>query len=378
MVSSMTKMGGVGALLMNLYRNIDRERVCFDFLSLSLSDFEECNADITSIGGVLYCIPNLSSCGLFAFIRYIRSMILSNGPYDSIHLHVYHLSGIVGWVARRIGIQSIITHSHVTQYEGRNRHSFVFGPFFLLSQWLIRSRSTLFMACSRDAGEALFGPNIVSSEKFRVLKNAIDTSEFRRMSQNEIASMKSKNEINRDDLVIGNIGRLSYSKNQIFLIHIFCEVLRVHKSAVLVIIGKGELEDELRKEVRSKEIEDRVIFTGAQDNIPEWLSILDIFVMPSLFEGIGIVNIEAQALSVPCVVSDVIPIEADLGLGLMQRVSLTKSPSEWAKTVLAAVSLVRPHRDVIQATLQAKGYDIKAVARQMEHLYLDQAERGNI
>jgi len=368
-VTSMTQTGGVGRLLMDLNSNIDQEKLRFDFLSLSHGDLQECNEAMAAIGVSLYCIPNLSSSGLFAFIRNIRNVILAHGPYEAVHLHIYHLSGIAAWVAKRAGIKNVITHSHGTQYEGRNRNNFLFGPFFLLSQWLIRANSTVFIACTRDAGRALFGPKIVRSEKFSLLMNAIDIRKFKSSSAIEIAKTKFNYAICKESLVIGHIGRLSYAKNQMRLVEIFYEIVKEREDAVLVVIGVGGLEGELKKMVNSKTIADRVFFVGAQDNIPGWLSIFDVFVLPSLFEGLGIVNIEAQAMSIPCVVSDAIPAEADLCVGLLKFVSLKKSSREWAEIVLKAANMVRPPLDVIRKALHAKGYDIKYVAKQLERLY---------
>lgn len=313
--------GGAENMIMNLYRNLNQKDIQFDFLCCT-NDFKTADYDqeIELLGGHIYKIALPSIFKIFNHIKDLKKVICENGPYDAIHIHTLLHAGIVSYVAKKCGIKNIIVHSHSTN-QGKNFSPYRFFYEFISKQ-LIRHNATKMIACGVEAGNFLFGKKNVKSGKVLILSNAIDTEKFISVNMKKVLSIKKNWNISDDDIVIGQVGRLTSVKNHIFSIKLLKELIKYNKNIKLFIVGDGIMEKELKQIVNEEQLDQNVFFTGLQQNINEWMSVFDCLIMPSLYEGIPLTLIEAQANDLPCFVSSNIDHSVDLGLNLIKFIDI--------------------------------------------------------
>ncbi|MBU5331134.1 glycosyltransferase family 1 protein [Anaerocolumna aminovalerica] len=350
--------GGAETMIMNLYRNIDRTKIQFDFI---VHTEEKCAFDdeIERLGGKIYRVPRYTGKNHFFYISTWKSFIQQHPEYKIIHGHVRSTASLYLKVCKRYGRQTII-HSHGIS-SGTGLSSIVKD----LLQYPIRYIADYFLACSKSAGTWLFGEKIVASKKFHVLNNAIDSNSFR---FNKQVRNKIRKEFNIEGkYVIGHIGRFHPYKNHTFLIDIFKSVHLKNKNAILLLVGDGDLKESLKEKVEKENLSDSVIFTGIRSDVQDLLQGMDLFLFPSLFEGLGIVVVEAQAAGLKCIVSEIIPEEAIMS-NLVSKVSLFESPDFWCEKVLERVNYER--KDTIEL-IKSAGYDIKDTAKWLENFYME-------
>lgn len=344
--------GGAETLIMNIYRNIDRSKVQFDFLTSMEGVFDN---EIRSLGGKVYRIPYITKSGPFKYSKDIHSF-LEKHSYKIIHSHMDRMSGIMMREAKKAGVQIRIAHSHSTKNEGNLIEKSIKKYY-----GLYLNCATKYMSCSKEAGKALFG----NKKKVQVLHNGIETDKF---IFNKKIREKMREEFGvNGEFIIGHIGRFDKPKNQDFLIALFNEIGIKNKK--LILVGDGELKDKLQKKVNDMGIENRVIFTGIRDDVNELLQAFDLFVFPSIFEGLPVTVIEAQAAGLKCILSDTITKEVDI-TGNVDFVSLNKSSKEWAYEVLKYKDGYA--RGSTNELILKAGYDIKDTAKQLEEFYLNE------
>ena len=373
--------GGVEVLLMNIYRHIDHQRIQFDFVKHN-SYSQVFDEEIKQMGGKLYSCPRFRVYNVVSYVKWWNQFFKIHPEYKIIHGHIYSSAAIYLYVAKRYGLYTI-AHSHISggeEFKGlvRQLKSFSPKPFI---QYIFNSAQGLFkkliafpiryvaddcLACSQIAGEWVFGKNTA----FQLMHNAIDTSKF---AYNLVIrqEMRKKLEIG-NNLLIGNVGRLATQKNQGFLLKMFAEIYKQNPKARLVLVGDGPLREDLIKQTQTLGISQAVIFSDGQVPSANYYQAMDVFVFPSLYEGLGIVLIEAQTAGLPCIISDNLPAEADLQCGLVTRVSLKQSPQYWAKQVLTQVGKPRQNQ---QSAAQAKGYDVAQLAKWLQDFYTKEVLR---
>lgn len=337
--------GGAETMIMNLYRNIDRTQVQFDFV---VHTEDECAFDdeIIKLGGRIFRVPRFVGKNFFSYIKAWNKLLDENSEWKIIHGHVRSTASIYLTIARKKGLYSI-SHSHNTSTE-----SGINGIAKKLLQLPIRFIADSYFACSLNAGEWLFGKKICSSDKFYLLNNSIDASKFR---YSEEIRKKIRNQFQLDNrVVIGNISRFNPQKNHEFLIEIFKEIHKKEKNAVLLLVGDGEDRKKIEKKVFDFGIEENVHFLGVRSDIEKILQALDLVLFPSLFEGLPVSIIEAQAAGVPCLLSDTISSECKL-TDCVSFFPLTKTAAEWAEVALERAKL--PHYDTFELIKENK-YDI--------------------
>lgn len=345
--------GGAEAFVMNIYRNIDRTKVQFDFI---LFRQEECefNNEIRNLGGKIYWVPRYNGKNHFKFKKTWNNFLKEHPEYKIIHGHVRSTASIYLKIANKHGLTTI-AHSHNTS-SGKGVDAVVKNVL----QYPIRIIANYCFACSKSAGEWLFG----KKNNFHVLNNAIDTAKF--IFNDKIRDEKRKELNIKNKLVIGNVGRFHIQKNHTFLIDVFKEIHDKNEDAVLLLVGDGELRSSIEKKIKILKLVDNVILTGVRSDIPELLQAMDVFVFPSLFEGLGIVVVEAQAAGLPCIVADTIPKEAYL-TDLIENLSLEDSLAIWADKILEHINHKR--KDTYQEIVKC-GYDIKETVKWLEEFYL--------
>jgi glycosyltransferase involved in cell wall biosynthesis len=351
--------GGAETLLMNLYRNIDRSKVQFDFLTCRDGAFDE---EIINMGGRIHRIPYITEVGHKNYIRALNQFFKSFPNYKIVHSHMDKMSGFVLREAMKNNIPVRIAHSHNTQSEG--------GILAKMYKWYagsnIKHSANRRFACSKAASRWLFGEETDSL----IIKNGVDLTRFT-FSYQVRNIIRRELEMPSDAFVIGHVGRFNKQKNHSFLIDIFMEYWRNNKNSFLILIGDGPLKQEIEQRITDAGIHDFVKLLGVRSNVYELIQSFDAFVFPSFHEGLPVTLIEAQAVGIPCFISNKITNEVDVGLGLVRFLNL-ENPIIWAKELQAIMD--KPE-DSVHSALKKHGYDIIDEARKLEKYYLTQSTR---
>lgn len=336
-VSGMVR-AGTETWLMQILRNIDRERFQMDFL---VHTNQPCAYDeeIYALGSrIIPCVkPSLSKPWVYG--SYFKQILQTHEPYDIIHSHVHYFSGYVLRLAREIGIPVRIAHSHNNQSALETQAGWLRRLYLDLTRRWIANYATQGLACSRAASADLFSIHWQSDQRWQLLYYGIDLKPFEITIDK--AAIRAELGIPPEALVIGHVGRFAEQKNHQFLVDIFSEVVNREPNSLLLLIGEGELRSQIEQKITQLGLMERVIFTGSRPDVPQLMKgAMDLFLFPSLHEGLGLVLIEAQAAGLPCIFSDVVPAEADVVKGLVQRLSLSQTPNNWAEIILAKKNLV--------------------------------------
>lgn len=364
-IFSRMNRGGAETFIMHVYRHIDRQKVQFDFAVHSPlpGHYDE---EIRQLGGRLFVLPRPRLTGLFAYRRALERVLKEKGPFAVLHSHVHFFSGISLAIAASFGIPFRIAHSHST-YDGKS-NSPIRQLYRKYVRWLISRYATHMLGCSRAACEALYGPGCWQDPRVRVVHCGIDLTPFESLPSDRRV-LRRKLGLPEDAFLVGHVGRFDVPKNHRFLIEIFAALIDQIPTARLILVGEGPLRPEIEQLVAAKGLRDRVLFMGIRTDVPEIMGCLDVFLFPSLWEGIPLTLLEAQAAGVPCVVSDVISQEANLGIGLWYPVSLSASLNYWVERVFQALQSDRPDWDLRKDALRGNGYDVSEVAACMERIY---------
>ena len=344
---------GLETMLMNYYRNIDKTKIQFDFLTHrpEKGDYDD---EIISMGGKVYYAPRLYPQNYLKYFKWMKKFFKEHPEYHIIHSHIDAMSYLPLLTAKRANIPIRIAHSHNTSIDKDFKL-----PLKLLFKKLLPSVATNFFSCGREAGEFLF-PNKNSI----FIPNAIDISKF--LYNEEVRKKKRRKLGIENKFVIGNIGRLSYQKNHKFLIEIFYEFLKKEKESLLLIIGVGEKEKELKEQVKKLNIEKKVYFLGKREDVAELYQAVDLFLMPSFFEGVPVVGIEAQFSGLPCIFSDKVPKETKFEKNVI-FIPLDASIKIWCKEILE-IKENKIKRELVN--FEESIYNIKNAKIKLEKLYL--------
>ena len=360
-VSNMDR-GGIETMLMNFYRNVDRSAVQFDFLANKPQpgDYDE---EIRALGGRIFVSPGFVNWKKYE--EFMTGLFREHPEYKIIHTHNGSLMLYALRAARKNGIPVRIAHAHATSVPPglKNQVKKLMRP-------LIKYEATDYWGCSDAAGEFYFSKKRWESGH-QLIHNAINVDGFR-FDPEKRAKIRAEYGLT-DRLVVGHVGRLAPQKNQKKLIEVFAEVRKKNPEARLVIIGTGELEAELKAYAKQLGVGDAALFTGVLSNVSDWYSAFDVFVMTSLYEGLPVVAIEAQASGLPCVLSDTITPEVKI-TDVVRFAPLGGSAASWADTVLGFEPAARVSRS---DELRLAGYDIRYEAERMQNLYLALYNRLN-
>ena len=352
-------IGGIQTFLMNYYRNIDRSKIQFDFVNIYDEDFLFKN-EIENYGGKIYDVSSYYRHP-FKYIKEVEKIINDNN-YEIIHCNMN--SAAMFWpliVAKKSKAKVIISHAHNSSSDK--------GPIKAImhntNKHFIPAFANNYFACSNMAGKWFFNSKIREGEKYHVINNAVDLENFK---YNEEIRNKIRKELNigEDELVIGHVGRYSKQKNHDFLIDIFNKVYEKNEKSKLVLIGEGSLMGEIKEKINRLDLTKNVIILGNKDNVNEYMQGFDAFLLPSLYEGLPVVGVEAQASGLACYFSNTITDELNL-LETSKFISLNTSPSEWANVILETYSNVDRSRGYEDITKM--GYNIKVEAKKLEKMY---------
>ncbi|MCD7809855.1 MAG: glycosyltransferase family 1 protein [Erysipelotrichaceae bacterium] len=344
--------GGLETMLMNYYRHIDRDKIQFDFLVHR--DFEaDYDSEILSLGGKIYHLPKLNPLSL-NYRKQLDSFFKQHKEYKIVHVHQDCLSAIVLKVAKKAEISVRIAHSHSSSQDKNVKYLIK-----LFYRQFIPKYATDLFACGREAGDWMF-----KEKNYHVVRNAISSKDYIYKSN---IRMKIREDLNlKNDFTIGLVGRFSYPKNHDFLLDIFNELVNINPNSKLLLVGDGDLRLQIEEKINKLTLKDKVILTGVRTDISDLLQAMDVFVMPSLYEGLPLSIIEAQASGLPCFISDKVPIECKK-TDLVTQISLSESPEYWAKQILHTKDIER--RNTYEEIVES-GFDIEENAKLLQEFYI--------
>lgn len=315
--------GGIENLVMNIFRNIDRDKFQFDFAFINKTPgvFDD---EAKALGGNIYYFNSEEK----TFSNYRKSLtriIKDNGPYDVVHSHMYYFSGYILKVAKRCGVKVRIAHSHET-LKGRNP-TLKRRMYEKFMRKMILKNATDLLACSDLAGKVVFGDRA----NYKVLYNGIDLKRFTFDNQKRLRLRKELNIEN--NFVLLNVGRFADQKNHKYLLKIFKEVTTKIGNAFLILIGAGPLMDEVKAQIEENLLDSKVLILSNIKNTEDYYNAADVFLLPSKYEGMGIVTVEAQATGLYSFLSDKITKEVGI-TDIAEYLSISGSPSVWADKIV--------------------------------------------
>lgn len=357
--------GGVESVVMNYYRHIDKSKIQFDFIC----DEDSTNIpyeEIKSLGGKVILIPPYQRA-----IKYHKELkrVLKEGNYKIVHSHINTLSVFSLYAAKSAGVPVRIAHSHSTtnkKEKKKNLMKQILKPFSKVF-------ATDYMCCSELAGRWLFGNKEYDKGNVYLLNNAIDLNKFK---YDENIRKKKRNELNISDdtLVIGHVGRFVEQKNHKFLIDIFNEIHKEKKNSILLLAGQGPLMEEIKEKVNELGLKENVKFLGQRNDINDLYQVFDVFLLPSLYEGLPVVGIEAQASGVLCFFSTDMTKEIKL-LDKTTFMMLDDSAKKWATNIIKGIN--ENERKDTQLEISNKGFNIKEENIKLKEYYRIMGEKND-
>lgn len=349
--------GGIEAVVMNYYRHIDRTKIQFDF-AVSRDSVLPQRKEMKELGGNIYLLPPISHVA--GYHRAVKKLIQSHG-YDIIHCHMNTLSVFPLFAAYRAGAKVRICHNHTTAHRGEGARTILKYLLRSMNRWF----ATDYFACGEYAGKWMYGKKAMQTGRVYIMRNAIDVEKFRYNTITRI-SMRMKMDL-VDKFVVGHIGRFMYQKNHEFLIDVFSEVHRRNEDAVLLLVGEGELEGHIKKKVKRLGLEKNVIFYGTSEDTSKLYQVMDVFCLPSFYEGLPVVAVEAQMNGLTVVSSWNVTPEIAV-LNSYRQVALENNPSVWAEEILKA-DIRESSRQNAWKVMEKSGFSIEEEAGKLEKWY---------
>jgi glycosyltransferase involved in cell wall biosynthesis len=313
---------------------------------------------------ILRCLnPNK----MWQYGRQLKKLLAEHGPYEAVHSHVHFYSGHILRIARRYGVPMRIAHSHNDTSHFDNQAGLARRAYLRLMGYWLNKHATHGLAASGKAAVSLFGANWQDDPRYQILFCGVDLATFQQSLDKN--TVRAEFGWSAKNFIVGHVGRFDEQKNHPFLLQIFAEVARRRPEARLLLVGVGDLQPRIKTLVEELNLSDRVAFAGTRPDVPRlMLGAMDAFLLPSLFEGLPLVLVEAQAAGLPCFVSDVIAPETTLVAPLMHKISLQESAAAWAETILA------PRQQFARAAafelVEQSPLNIENSARALQQLYL--------
>ncbi|MCR5671532.1 MAG: glycosyltransferase family 1 protein [Butyrivibrio sp.] len=360
-VSNMDR-AGIETMLMNYYRHMDRDKVQFDFLCNKKKPGAY-DKEIESLGGRIFHSPGVNPLKLFSYRAYMKSLFEKHPDYKIVEAHngafgVYPLAG-----AKRSGIPVRIFHAHGASFTKDLKL-----PLKKICMLFLPKNTNVNFACGEAAARCYFGNGKTDEKDYEFIPNAIEIDKF---IFNEQIRQKLREEYGLTDKhVLGHVGRFMTQKNHTFLIDVFAQLVKKDDKAMLVLLGDGELMEEIKEKAVALGVADRVIFVGNVPNANEWYQAFDTFILPSVWEGLPVVGVEAQAADLPCIFSSGITRE----IGFSDKASFIgcdEPLDKWVEAILKGFE--KTERKDKTELIRANRYDIKTEAAKLQKRYLELA-----
>lgn len=358
--------GGAETMIMNLYRHIDRSKVQFDFVENS-SEPAVFDEEILSLGGRIYRCPHYNGKNHFTYVKWWNDFFKAHPKeYPIIHGHLGSTAAIYLSIAKKYGAYTI-AHSHNTNAE-KSLQQWLFNVYSYPTRYI----ADKFFTCSKEAGIARFGEKIAEDpQKCIMINNAINVVGY---VYDPIARVKKKKQLGlNSEVIIGHVGRFNPQKNHTFLLEIFAALLKKEPNAVLLLVGGGEDMPKIQAKAQTLGIAEHVRFLGIRSDVAGLMQAMDVFVFPSLYEGLPVTMVEAQAAGLPCIISDKVPPECILTEGLVDVLPLSAGAETWAEKILEKRDVPRTDR---RTEIAAHGFDINTEAIKLQEFYINAAGEG--
>lgn len=345
-------VGGIEMFLSNLMSEIDREKFQFEFVTSA--EHPALEERFLEMNGKIHHVPSAKNLG--AYKKAVRELLADE--FAVVHVHKNSAANIIPIVEAKKCGKKVVVHSHNTSPSVGG----VAGVFHLLNKNKLNALADYKFACSTEAGKWLY-----TDENFEIVTNGIITEQFR-FDVEKRKHVRSEFHIEEEQIVFGNIGRFSEQKNHMRLIRLFSKIRKQHPNSVMMIVGDGNLKNDIEREIKKYELDSSVILTGVRNDIPDLLMAMDAFVMPSLYEGLPIVGIEAQAAGLHLFLSDTISKETDI-VGCTTWFSLHEADDELAKKIID--NDIGHDRTALNAKVVTAGYDIQKTAEKISNVYME-------
>lgn len=352
--------GGIGSFVYNYQSHFTNKNIRMDYLlfdDVGTGDFDD---KVRALGSIVYVLPALKNLRLILLWKKIDDFMRNIGStYDIIHLHSVNIAFMCFPAAKKYGVKNLISHSHATVYSEKRLNAL---RNRLLCINLLK-QATSYCACSKAAARFLYGDRLL--DKVHIFNNAIECKKFRydeevRFNFRKVLGLNDK-------LVMGHVGRFCEQKNQLFLVDVFKSCIEENPNCILLLVGDGPQRQKLSEKIDSLGLSDKVLLLGQRNDVPRLLQCMDVFVLPSIFEGLPVIGIEAQAAGLPMVVSDAVTEE--LSICNVQFLNLKASKDVWASTILRQGNL-KIDRSKCWKEVYMNGYDICKEAQRLEEFYL--------
>jgi glycosyltransferase involved in cell wall biosynthesis len=358
--------GGVETWLMHVLRGIDRERFQIDFL-VHTNQPAAYDAEIRQLGSRI--IPCTNPRLIPTYWHNLTRILCGQNRYDVVHSHVYYFSGLVLRIASEADVPLRIAHSHTAGLLAMRKISRMRRLYFRWMRRWIEQSATLGLTASTEAAIALWGPNWQRETRWRTLYCGINLKPFERLEDR--TALRAQLNIPRDALVLGHVGNFNHVKNHAFLVKIMHEMAQRHANARLLLIGSGPLQSDVEQLALAYDVRDRIIFLGSRHDVPRiLLNCVDVFVFPSLYEGLPVSVLEAQAAGLPVIIADTITREVEVVPSLMTWLPLSQPPAQWANACLAAHLRHTPDMQAAaRRALEHSAFNITHGIRELEAIY---------
>ena len=350
--------GGVEKIVLNYYEQLNHDDYKFDFVTHGL--VEDYHHNLMKQGSRIYYLKTIGKVGLRGYCEQIREQI-NIDDYDIIHIHIGHITGVYGAAFHKCGAKKIICHAHTTKCVNTKHNLFM--PVFRL---LAKKYSDKCLACGKDAGRFCFG-----NLEFDLLHNGINSERYIHISKEDITKLKNEFGIRDETFVIGNVAHFSEQKNHRFIVDVIKEYSKISSHVKFILVGDGPLKEEMERVVCEEGLQENVVFTGVRKDIPILMKMFNVFILPSLYEGLPVVSIEAQAAGIPCLISNTIDESLDIGLGLTEFLPIDQGCEKW---ILKLEEMRESRKEIIdinkiQNALIKAGYDVTVSAQRLSRVY---------
>lgn len=353
--------GGIDRYLLNYCSRIPE--IQFDFAVVD-SKIGILEPQLEALGCHIYRVPRQSR-GIKANYNAIKQ-ILTENHYDAVHVHLGYRGAVALFCAKKCGIKTRIVHAHIAAEPESAKQRLIRKGF----TWLCKGLATHLAACGVDAAKWLWGEKEYANGEVTIHNNAIETAKY---AYNPAirATVRADLGISEKTLVVGHVGRLSAQKNQLRLLDVFGEIHRLHPDSIMLLVGRGDLEEAILQKITAMGLDDAVRLLGVRDDVPQLLSAFDAFVFPSTHEGLPFTLIETQCNGLPAISADTVTPLVKLGEDV-QFLSLSQSDTVWAQTALAAAE--RGHDPAGADRVADAGYDIDREATRLRDYYMKAIE----
>jgi glycosyltransferase involved in cell wall biosynthesis len=352
--------GGIETWLVEVLRNIDREKYQMDFL-VHTTEPGAYDEEVRALGSQI--IPCLSPSNPIQYMFNFRRVLNQYGPYDIVHSHVHHFSGYVLMLAAMAGVKIRIAHSHSDARTAEVSKSVQRKAYLRIMQTMIRTVATGGLAVSAEAGCDLFSSQECHAGKWELQHLGIDLARFE--VPVDANGVRESLGIPSNAIVIGHVGRFCEAKNHALFVDIARELVRTEARCFFLLVGEGSLRGAIEEKVRNYGLAKHFIFAGVRSDVPTLMrGAMDVLLFPSLYEGLGLALLEAQAAGLKCVISNVIPVEVDAVPELIRRESLDHTPAEWASSLLEFLS----HRFPISPVVVRQALASRSISTSMDEL----------